>query len=290
MNTRFLESFVVVADCGSIAEASRRLNITPAALAQQLKALENELGHKLVQRAGRTVRPTASGLAVLRHARPLIDGIRDLQAIAANDEPVGRLRIGATATAMTGMMPDIVAGLRERHPRIEFFLRPDSSVNLYHSVLAGELDAAVIVRPHFVVPKSIGWMTLRKEPLVLIAPEGMELSKPHTVLSEQVFIRYDRNQWGGQIVDRYLRAHNLAVKEWLELDALDAIAALVSRRLGVAIVPDWAPPWPEGLPLEKKILRGGEAREVGILWNSSTPQVAAVNALVEFCAVKKSAL
>lgn len=287
MNTRFLESFVVIADCGSIAEASRRLNITPAALAQQLRALEKDLGHKLVRRAGRTVRPTAAGLAVLRHARPLIDGIRDLKAIAANDEPAGRLRIGATATAMTGMMPEIVAGLRKRHPKIEFFLRPDSSVNLYHGVLTGELDAAVIVRPHFIVPKSIGWLTLRREPLVLIAPKGMDLKDPHTILSEQIFIRYDRNQWGGQIVDRYLRTHQLVVKEWLELDALDAIAALVSRGLGVAILPDWAPPWPEGLPLEKKSLEDGEAREVGILWNSSTAQISAVNALVEFCGSKK---
>ncbi|MXN64414.1 LysR family transcriptional regulator [Stappia sp. GBMRC 2046] len=290
MDTRFLESFVVIADCGSIAEASRRLNVTPAALAQRLRALEKDLGHKLVERAGRTVRPTASGMAVLRHARPLIEGVRDLQAIAANDEPAGRLRIGATATAMTGLIPEIVAGLRKRHSRIEFFLRPDSSVNLYHGVLAGELDAAVIVRPHFAIPKSIGWLALRREPLVLIAPAGTRLNDPHGVLSEQIFIRYDRNQWGGQIIDRYLRTHKLAVREWLELDALDAIAALVGRGLGVAIVPDWAPPWPEGLPLEKKILSDGEAREVGILWNSSTAQIAAVNAFVDFCAGQKNAL
>ncbi|QIE45316.1 LysR family transcriptional regulator [Pseudohalocynthiibacter aestuariivivens] len=284
MNTRFLESFVAVAECGSIAEASRRLNLTPAALAQRLRALEQELGHELVSRVGRTVKPTASGLAVLNHARSLIEGVRDLRAIAGNDEPTGRLRLGATSTAMTGLLPDILAGLRPRYPQIEFFLCPDTSINLYHGVLAGDLDAAVIVRPHFQVPKSMDWLTLRQEPLVLIAPDGVNMDDPHAVISDQAFIRYDRNQWGGQIVERYLRQNALRVREWLEIDALDAIAALVSRGLGVAIVPDWAPPWPRDLSLQKTILPTGGIRQTGVLWNRSTVRITAVRAFVDFCA------
>ncbi|RJE81827.1 LysR family transcriptional regulator [Paracoccus onubensis] len=286
MDIRFLESFVAVADCGSIAEAARRLNLTPAAVAQRLRTLEQDLDHALVARAGRTVRPTASGLAVLDAARQLIEAARDLRASAANDEPAGRLRLGATATSMTGILPEILAGLRLCHPRIEYFLRPDSSARLYQGVQAGELDAAIIVRPHFPVPKSMGWQTLRHEPLMLIASEGLDLGDPHGLIAGQPFIRYDRNQWGGQIVDRYLRRHDLNVREWLELDALDAIAALVSRGLGVSIVPDWAPPWPEGLPLQKKLLPAGEVRQTGVLWNRSGPRIAAVRAFVDFCAAE----
>lgn len=287
MDIRFLESFVAVVDCGSIAEAARRLNLTPAAVAQRLRTLEQDLDHALVARVGRTVRPTASGLAVLEAARRLIEAAGDLRAAAANDEPAGRLRLGATATAMTGILPEILAGLRLRHPRIEYFLRPDSSARLYQGVQAGELDAAVIVRPQFPIPKSLGWMTLRHEPLLLITSEGLDPGNPHKLIAEQPFIRYDRNQWGGQIVDRYLRRHDLNVREWLELDALDAIAALVSRGLGVSIVPDWAPPWPEGLPLQKKLLPSGEVRQTGVLWNRSGPRIAAVRAFVDFCAVDR---
>lgn len=283
MDIRFLESFVAVADCGSIAEAARRLNLTPAALAQRLRALEQDLGHSLVTRVGRTVRPTASGLAVLRHARDVIEGARNLRAIAANDEPAGLLRLGATATALTGLMPDIISRLSGRYPRIEFFIRPGSSVDLYHAVLAGDLDAAVIVRPQFPMPKSTGWLTLRQEPLVLIAPEGLELDDPHAAIERHPFIRYDRNQWGGQIVDRYLRQNGLKVREWLELDALDAIAALVNRGIGVAIVPDWAPPWPDRLRLQKRHLAGGGVRQTGVLWNRSGARTAAVRAFVGIC-------
>ena len=96
-------------------------------------------------------------------------------------------------------------------------------------------------------------------------------------------IRYDRNQWGGQIIERYLRRHQLNVREWAELDALDSIAALVNRSLGVALVPDWAPPWPEGLRLQKILLQDGEVRHMGVLWDLSSPRIAAVRAFVETC-------
>lgn len=289
MDIRFLESFIVVADCGSIAEAARRLNLTPAALSQRLRTLEQDLDHSLVIRVGRTVQPTASGLAVLGHARKLIEAARDLRAIAAQDEPAGQLRLGAVATSLTGLLPDIIARLRERHPRIEYFIQPAASVDLYHGVIAGELDAALIVRPQFAMPKSAGWITLRQEPLVLIAPMGIKADDPKRMIETHPFIRYDRNQWGGQIVDRYLRTNVLKVQEWLELDALDAIAGLVSRGLGVAIVPDWAPPWPNNLHLRKIALPKAGGRETGVLWNLSGARIAAIQAFVQACSDSNSA-
>jgi DNA-binding transcriptional LysR family regulator len=283
MDVRFIETFVAVADCGSISSAARRTGLTPAALAQRLHKLEQELGHPLVERVGRTVRLTASGLAILDHARNLIDDAHNLKAIASNDKPVGQLRLGATATAITGLVPRVIARLGLTYPLIEYFIRPGSSADLYHAVVIGDLDAAIIVKPHFQVPKSIGWLRLRREPFVLIAPEEMALEETHRAITSHPFIRYDRNQWGGQIVDRYLRRHGLKVRERLELDALDAIAALVDRGLGVAIVPDWAPPWPEGLKLHKHPLLGCEARKVGAVWGKSGARIAATRAFIKIC-------
>ncbi|MFL6719014.1 MAG: LysR family transcriptional regulator, partial [Burkholderiaceae bacterium] len=54
MDTRFLESLVTVVEQGSIAEAARRLNLTPAAITQRIQALERELGTALLMRSGRT--------------------------------------------------------------------------------------------------------------------------------------------------------------------------------------------------------------------------------------------
>ncbi len=69
MNTDFLASFVAVVDLGSFASAARQLLLTPAAVAQRVKALEAELGTDLLARAGRNVLPTAAGFAILEKAR-----------------------------------------------------------------------------------------------------------------------------------------------------------------------------------------------------------------------------
>lgn len=159
----------MVAECGSFAQAARRLNVTPAAVAQRIRALEAELGQTLVSRVGRTVRSTAAGMAVQRHGPNLVKAACDLRAIAADDLPAGQVRIGTTATALTGQIPEIIAKLSMRFPQIEYFLMPGSSVDLYHAVLAGDLDTALIMQPHFPVPKSLGWITLRHEPNLMSA-------------------------------------------------------------------------------------------------------------------------
>ncbi|PIV77441.1 MAG: LysR family transcriptional regulator [Rhodobacteraceae bacterium CG17_big_fil_post_rev_8_21_14_2_50_63_15] len=283
MDTRFLETFIMVCDCGSIAGAARRLNLTSAALSQRLRALEDDLGHQLIVRAGRTVQPTEEGLAILEPARSLIEFTRDLRAIAANGAPAGQLRLGATATAMTGILPGVIANLSTAYPDLEYFVRPGSSVDLYDRLLEGELDAAIIVKPSFALPKSVDWLTIRNEPLVLLAPHGVATDDLPALFARMRFIRYDRNQWGGQIVDSFLRSSGLVVHEWLELDALDAIATMVDRGLGIAIVPDWGTPWPEGLRLSKTRLSDGELRKTGVMWPRTGMRHAAVMALVTSC-------
>ena len=281
MDIRFLETFIAVAECGSIAGAARRMNLTSAALAQRLHRLEEDLGQSLVTRSGRTVQPTPAGLSMLEAARDLVAGVRDLRAVAANGKPAGQLRLGATATALTGLLPGIIAQLHHRYPAIEYFVQPGASVDLYHRTVAGDLDAALIVKPQFALPKIVSWLSLRHEPLLFVAPAGYPFTNPREMLRHRPFIRYDRKQWGGQIVDKYLRDHDLKVREMLELDALDAIATLVSRGLGVSILPDWTPPWPQGLRLRKVALDGADSREMGIIWRRTGAHSAAIDAFVQ---------
>jgi DNA-binding transcriptional LysR family regulator len=84
MDTRFLESFVAVVENGSVAEASRLLGVTPAAIAQRIKALENEIGTRLVSRAGRNVRPTEAGAAIFEQARLVVRAAADLKMLLSN--------------------------------------------------------------------------------------------------------------------------------------------------------------------------------------------------------------
>jgi DNA-binding transcriptional LysR family regulator len=66
------------------------------------------------------------------------------------------------------------------------------------------------------------------------------------------------------------------------LTTLSAIALLVDRGLGVALVPDWPPPWPEGLSLKKlPIADASCVRRLGLLWYKASARLRLVNALLE---------
>lgn len=273
MDIRFLESFAQVAQYGSFAEAARRLGLTPAAIAQRIKSLEADVGAALVVRSGRTVRPTPAGERILAHAQELIRDAQELRTMAASEEIAGELRLGAVLTAITGLLPDVLSRFVGLHPKLKISVVPGVSTELYRQVIDGELDAALIVEPPFALPKTCDWRVVHTEPMVLIAPEKMRGRDARDLLTNEPFIRYDRKHWGGRLADDCLRAAKVQPRELFELDALGAIAVLVSRELGVSLVPDWAPPWPSGLRLIKLKPPGpAVSRKIGLVWSRTSPR------------------
>ena len=282
MDTQFLNTFVVVADRGSMAAAARVLNITPAAVAQQIRTLERELGAPLIARAGRTVSLTEEGSRILQRARDLLRDVADMRSIANDSEVSGELRLGACPTALAGMLPDILARMVDKFPQINVFIRPGYSAELYRAVEAGELDAALVLQAPYNLPKTCDWQLLREEPLVMIAPARMAGRDPHELLRSEPLIRYDRNQWGGRVADEYLHAAGIVPRERFELNGLNAIAVMVDRGLGVSLVPDWARPWPEGLDLVRIPLPlPSEPRRIGMVWSRSSVRIRLVTVLLQ---------
>jgi DNA-binding transcriptional LysR family regulator len=105
---------------------------------------------------------------------------------------------------------------------------------------------------------------------------------PHELLASEPLIRYDRHQWGGRQADEYLRNAGIVPRERFELNALNAIAVMVDRGLGVSLVPDWAQPWPEGLNVVRIPLPlPAEPRRIGVVWSRSSVRVRLVNVLLQ---------
>jgi DNA-binding transcriptional LysR family regulator len=282
VETQFLNTFVTVVDQGSMAAAARVLNVTPAAVAQQIRTLERELGATLIARVGRTVSVTEQGSRILERSRELLRSVSDLRSVANDSAVSGELRLGACPTALAGMLPDVLARMVDAFPQINVFIKPGYSVDLYRAVEAGDLDAAVVLQAPFPLPKTCEWLLLREEPLIVLAPRSMAGRDPHELLATQPLIRYDRNQWGGRQADDYLRANGIVPRERFELNALNAIAVMVDRGLGVSLVPDWAQPWPEGLQLARIPLPNPAVpRRIGIVWSRSSVRVRLVTVLLQ---------
>jgi DNA-binding transcriptional LysR family regulator len=273
MDTRFIESFLAIVETGSIAGASRRLNLTQAALAQRLKALERDIGAPLVSRVGQTVKPTSAGLAIIPRAQELLSSVRQMRSIAMGDANMGELHLGAISAVMVGIVPSALVSFGRQLPGVKVHLTPGISEVLYGRVINGELDAAIIVRPeHFTIPKTCSWHLLVKEEFVVLKPANLSGDDGLELLRQQPFIRYDRRHWDGQIADRFLAEHGLSLQERFEMDGVEAIAALVEKGLGVSLIPD-SHSLRNLNPALKKVSLGHAApcREIIFVSNRSSP-------------------
>jgi len=233
----------------------------------RIRSLEDELGFALVTRSGRTAKPTPAGVAVALRATGILRDLRELRTMQDEDRPQGQIRLGVAQTAITTVLCDVLPALAQKYPALEIIVQKGSSAQIFEKLGSAEIDGAFLFHPPFKLPKSFLWRPLRAERYVVITPGGETGTDPLQLLRERPLVRYDRSLWSGQIADSYLRQQRIRPNDRIELDALDAIAVLVHRGLGVSLVPDRVLPWPEGLAITKHALpEPAPRRELGLLW------------------------
>ncbi|MFJ3054617.1 LysR substrate-binding domain-containing protein [Herbaspirillum sp. NPDC087042] len=238
MESRYLKSLIAVVDSGSIADAARSEHLTAAAISQRIQALERELGCALLSRAGHAALPTEACLALLPRARRIVREVALLAGDTDDEGLTGVLRIGAISTALTGLLPAALRALTAQAPGLRPTIVPGTSRGLYQALLAGDLDAAILVAPPFALPRSLQARLLQREELVLLARRSLR-GDIDDLLQRQAYIRYDPAAWGGRLGQRYLDDQGLRPTVLCDLDALETIAMLVADGVGVSLVPRW---------------------------------------------------
>lgn len=125
---------------------------------------------------------TAAGHQLIDRARGLLREIEQLREMTASGLPGQVIRVGSISTAVQSIVPDTLVRLIRDHPHLQVQIEQDTSMNLYDAVQRGELGAAFCIHPHFPLPKTFGWRTLRKEPLVVLVPPRLARRDAHEVL------------------------------------------------------------------------------------------------------------
>ena len=159
METRFLKTLLSVIDANSIAAAARKENLTPSAVVQRLRALEDEIGAPLVRRAGHSMRATEAGTAVIDIARRIVEMAESLPGLANQNEEIGRVRVGPCMVELdprAGLLPEILTSMKEKRPG--YRLRPAARTVvgvLFQRMIDGNLDAAILVEPPVAISRSL---------------------------------------------------------------------------------------------------------------------------------------
>ena len=234
---RLLRTFSAVAAEGSFAAAAPRVALTQAAVGQQMRALEAELRRPLFERQGKAVALNDAGRALVPQVRRLLALYDQLLApLPPAHGMAGTVHLGAVVSALRPLL-QATLDLKARHAALELHVAAAKSIELVAQVQAGELDAALVVREPAPARPDLAWTALYAEPMVLLVPRKLGELPLRSVLAAQPFIRFDRTQHTGQLVERTLKRLRARPQEFLELNSLESIVELVRAGLGVALVP-----------------------------------------------------
>ncbi len=262
MSIRHLRTLLAIAERGSFAAAARDIHLTESAVSMQMKALEEELGLALFDRSKRPPVLTEAGRALLPEAKELVGGYARLARRKDDMLPVeGHLRLGAVPSVITGILPGAIAALRRKHPGVHVEITMALSAELVERVGRRRLDAAVVSELSK-VPSGLLWSPFVREPLVLIAPPDAPDRPAGELLASYPFIRYTRQAWVGRLIHATMKRRRIKVAEAMTLDTLEAVTAMVSRGLGVSIVPDRGHGVAFAFPVRTVTLPGPAVRRV----------------------------
>lgn len=233
---RELQTFMAVVRYSTFANAAAHIGLTQSAVSAQIQRLEEELGYPLFDRTGRSANLNSNGREALAIAEELMSVYSKFGRNVSSPK-TGLIRIGSIASAQVTFLTDALTEFWNVNPGYRIRLVPGLSLNLLGQVDAGEVDIAVMIKPPFALPSDLRWRVLFSEPFVLLAPQKQAHRDWFDLLENEPFIRYDRGSFGGRLVDQFLRRSRISVREAIELDELQAIAQLVRRGVGVALLP-----------------------------------------------------
>jgi LysR family hydrogen peroxide-inducible transcriptional activator len=172
---RQLQYASAVADLRSFRRAAERCHVSQPSLSAQVIHLEEALGVRLFERGSRRVLVTAAGEAVLSRVRRLLLEAEDLaDSVRQLGDPLsGTLRLGVIPTISPYLLPEVVPGLRARHPGLSAVWVEDKTETLLESLREGRLDGALLAleAPLGEVENEV----VCEDPFVLAAPPGHPL-------------------------------------------------------------------------------------------------------------------
>ncbi|MCZ4271265.1 LysR substrate-binding domain-containing protein [Maritalea porphyrae] len=236
MNIRFLRTMVAISQYPSFFAAGEALGLSHSAVSVHVKSLEDELQITLVDRSRRPPVLTDKGIAMVEHAKRMLEISDEIKALASEETLIGRLSIGVVPSSLINLVPPGLAALRQSHPRLQIRLKADLSQELAQQVRNRDIDVAIVTEPGQVM-EGLRAQSICEEPLNIIAPASAKEETARELLSSHPFIWFNRRTWAGQQIERHLIEQKIHVQSVLEVDTLEAIESLVRNGIGISIAP-----------------------------------------------------
>jgi DNA-binding transcriptional LysR family regulator len=240
---RHLRYFVAVAEELHFGRAAQRLHLAQPPLSQQIRRLEDLLGHPLFLRTSRSVALTNAGHELLERARRTLRNVqRDLdETRSIGRGEVGSLHVGFVGSGMLTTLPAVFRSYRQAYPRVSLHLHESFTSRVIKGLENGMLDAGILRDGDPM--EGFNVVTLYSEPYVAVLPVTHRCANQKTIspssLRDQPFVYYPRSA-GIRAFEKPLtlcEAHGFRPQIVQEASHWVSILRLVGAGLGVSIAP-----------------------------------------------------
>lgn len=239
-----LRLFIHVAEATSLTGGARRASLSAAAASMRIKALEGQLGSRLLYRGSQGVELTPAGHRLLSQARVIMRQVDHLKSefTEYGDGAAGHLRIFANTTAVTEFMPEVLAVFLAKRPGVTVDLQERLTRDIVRGVLDGSTDLGIVAGA--VTATGLEVLPFSQDRLVIGVPLGHPLAERDKVSFRQTLDYPHIGMHDGSTLLSFLRDQVEALGSDLPLRiqvfGFEAACRMIEAGVGVGIIPESA--------------------------------------------------
>ncbi len=247
MDIHRLKVFCRVIELQSFTRAADAVHLTQPTVSEHIRALEESLGEKLIDRLGREILPTPAGKILYQYAREILH-LRD-RAVQALEKFKGNLsgtlNVGASTIPGTYILPGLIGAFKASYPSIQITLKIGGSSEIVEKILDGSIEFGMIGAKWD--EKRILLEEAYSDELVLVVyPDHPWATRESVGLDElggMAFVSRERGSGTRMVMMQALEARGLAparLNVVAEMGSTEAVRQAVKARIGVAILSSYA--------------------------------------------------
>lgn len=246
--------FYEVAKNKSFSRAADKLCITQPAVSIQIKRLEQCLGVRLIEKAGRELRLTEIGTLLYAYVREVFRLVEEAEEAIEKARCLkwGSLKLGATEALAQHFMSTVIATFQERYPEITVYLNEGNSEEMVEGVLEHRLEIAITGRIDY--PKNLKFLPLGKNELLLVVSSRCELPFLYndeislTEILDKPIIFREKGSCSRKIMEEAFHKFGVEPLVIIEASNIDFIKDMVKRGKAISFLPRIA--------VEKDVIEG----------------------------------
>jgi len=233
-----------VCEIGSMSGAAKELYMTQPAISQTIIELEENLEVKLFERIKKKLILTHPGRILLNYSRRILilteEAENTITDIAKMNQ--GRLRIGASMTIGTYLLPKIIKDFQTKYQNIELPFIIDNTSVIEEMILNNKIDLALVEGP--IKSTEITIKPFFDDQMIIICSPQHKWAKRELIepseIEEEKFITREKGSGTREVIENTLVKFNLSYQPKYILNNIEAIKKSVEANIGISILPEIA--------------------------------------------------